>query len=412
MVKFTPSLVGIAAIVSIVSANQDVWGQCGGIDWTGTTTCTAGNSCQYQNAHYSQCIPVSILEQSASVTSIVSSGSTPTISGGLPGATSQAKLNTVAKMSGKKYFGTATDNPELDDTAYTAILNDNRQFGQLTPANSMKWDATEPARGTFTFTEGDQIANLAKSNGQLLRGHNCVWHNQLPSWVTSGNFDAPTLQSIITTHCSTVVGHYKGQPITTRVNIVSLMSHHAEPFNDDGTFQTDVFFETLNTSYITTALNAAKAADPSTKLYINEFNIEFEGTDSTAMQNLIKSLKSAGTQIDGIGMQFHMIVGELPGGLASNMQAFASLGVEVAITELDIRMTLPATAALYEQQKADYQTVISACQSVSECIGITIWDWTDEFSWIPGTFAGQGAACPWDATFLRKPAFDGIVAGF
>lgn len=57
----------------------------------------------------------------------------------LPTATSRAELNTVAKAVGKKYFGTATDNPELNDTAYTAILDDNRVFGQITPANSMKW---------------------------------------------------------------------------------------------------------------------------------------------------------------------------------------------------------------------------------------------------------------------------------
>lgn len=38
-----------------------------------------------------------------------------------------------------------------------------------------------------------------------------MWYSQLPSWVTAGNFNASTLASIITTHCSTVVGHYKGQ---------------------------------------------------------------------------------------------------------------------------------------------------------------------------------------------------------
>ena len=91
-------------------------------------------------------------------------------------------------------------------------------------------DATEPQRGTFTFANGDVVANLAKANGQLLRGkysrdshavlacmltcvigHNCVWHNQLPSWVSNGNFNATTLASIVANHCSTVVSHYKGQ---------------------------------------------------------------------------------------------------------------------------------------------------------------------------------------------------------
>ena len=54
-------------------------------------------------------------------------------------APSGPQLNLVAKSHGKLYFGTATDNPELNDTAYTAILDDNRMFGQITPANSMKW---------------------------------------------------------------------------------------------------------------------------------------------------------------------------------------------------------------------------------------------------------------------------------
>ena len=48
-------------------------------------------------------------------------------------------LNNLAKAAGKKYFGTATDNPELTNTAYVAILDTLAEFGQLTPANSMKW---------------------------------------------------------------------------------------------------------------------------------------------------------------------------------------------------------------------------------------------------------------------------------
>jgi endo-1,4-beta-xylanase len=98
------------------------------------------------------------------------------------------------------------------------------------------------------------------------------------------------------------------------------------------------------------------------------------------MINLVKSLKAAGTPIDGVGIQGHLIVGEVPSkaALVANYEAFTALGIEIAITELDIRMTLPETPALLAQQKADYQTVISACKAVAGCVGVTIWDYTDK----------------------------------
>ncbi len=135
------------------------------------------------------------------------------------------------------------------------------------------------------------------------------------------------------------------------------------------------------------------------------------------MQNLVTSLKSAGVPIHGIGFESHFIVGELPADIQQNMEAFTALGVEVSITELDIRMTLPSTDALLAQQKQDYQTVIAACMAVEGCAGMTVWDYTDkvchnlllsisnvltsfQYSWVPTTFSGQGAACPWDEVSL------------
>ena len=64
---------------------------------------------------------------------------TPTTTSISTKSTSIAELNLLAKLEGKLYFGTATDNNELTDAAYTAILDDNTMFGQITPANSMKW---------------------------------------------------------------------------------------------------------------------------------------------------------------------------------------------------------------------------------------------------------------------------------
>lgn len=47
----------------------------------------------------------------------------------LPGA--EAQLNKLAKAAGKLYFGSATDNGELSDTAYVNILKNTDEFGQI-----------------------------------------------------------------------------------------------------------------------------------------------------------------------------------------------------------------------------------------------------------------------------------------
>lgn len=96
------------------------------------------------------------------------------------------------------------------------------------------------------------------------------------------------------------------------------------------------------------------------------------------MRNLVKQLKKDKVPIDGVGIQAHLIVGSVPTTIRENLQAYTDLGIEVALTELDIRMPTPATPELLEQQKKDYQTVIAACRAVKKCVGVTIWDWTDK----------------------------------
>jgi len=42
------------------------------------------------------------------------------------------QLSTLAIGAGKKYFGTATDNPELTDAPYVAQLRNTADFNQIT----------------------------------------------------------------------------------------------------------------------------------------------------------------------------------------------------------------------------------------------------------------------------------------
>ncbi|KAK3115096.1 hypothetical protein LTR53_005912 [Teratosphaeriaceae sp. CCFEE 6253] len=305
-------------------------------------------------------------------------------------------LNSAIIAAGKLYFGTATENPS--DAGYQKQLTNTADFGQLTPANSMKWDTIEASRGSFNFAGGDAIADLAAKNGQKLRCHTLVWYSQLPSWVSSGGFDNATLIEVMTDHITAEVTHYKGQCYAWDV------VNEAISDNGDGSWRNSVFYETIGEAFIPIAFAAAAAADPDAKLYYNDYNVESDSPKATAALNIVKLIQSYGVKIDGIGMQSHFIVGETPSKAAqvANMEAFEALGVEVAITELDICTDTPVTSAAQTQQATDYASTMGACMAVEACIGVTLWDWTDKYSWIPGVFPGTGSALPWNENLEVK----------
>jgi endo-1,4-beta-xylanase len=305
-------------------------------------------------------------------------------------------LGELAEAKGR-YFGSATDNPELSDTRYTQILGS--EFSQITVGNTMKWQYTEPSQGRFDYTAAEEIADLAESNGQSVRGHTLVWHNQLPSWVN--DVPAGELLGVMRNHITHEVDHFQGRLI--HWDVVN------EAFEEDGSRRQSVFQQKIGDSYIAEAFKSARAADPDVKLYYNDYNIEGIGPKSDAVYEMVKSFKAQGIPIDGVGMQAHLIAGQIPASLQQNIRRFADLGVDVALTELDIRMTLPRTAAKDAQQATDYGTVVEACLAVSRCVGITIWDYTDKYSWVPSVFPGQGAALPWDENFAKKPAYHAIA---
>ena len=134
------------------------------------------------------------------------------------------------------------------------------------------------------------------------------------------------------------------------------------------------------------------------------------------MQKLVTSLKARGIKIDGVGLQGHFIVGQTPSlsSQIANLQSFTTLGVEVAYTEVDVRFTsLPPTAAGLAQQGTDYANTVGACLAiVPSCVGITVWDYTDEYSWIPGTFSGEGDACLWYSNYTVHPVSLRFLSAF
>jgi endo-1,4-beta-xylanase len=316
-----------------------------------------------------------------------------------PGTSSAASgLGGIAEASGR-YVGTAVDPGRVNDGSYGTILD--TEFNSVTAENAMKWDALQPSQGQYNWTNADTVMRRAEANGQLVRGHTLVWHSQTPQWVQ--NLSATQLRQAMVDHITTVMTRYKGR--IAHWDVVN------EAFNDDGTRRQSFWQQKLGDSYIADAFRAARAADPSAKLYINDYSTDAINSKSTAIYNLVSQFKQQGVPIDGVGFQAHLIINQVPSNFQQNLQRFADLGLDVAITELDIRMQTPSDTSKLAAQRSDYQKSFAACWAVTRCKGVTIWGITDKFSWIPDVFPGQGAALVWNENYQKKSAYDGSVAG-
>ncbi|CAP62292.1 uncharacterized protein PODANS_5_12430 [Podospora anserina S mat+] len=315
-----------------------------------------------------------------------------------------AQLHELAVRAGLQYFGTALREGALNsDAQFAAILRDTREFGQIVPENGQKWESTQPSRGQFTYSQGDITANEAKRNSQFLRCHTLVWHSQLPSWVASGSWTRATLTSVIDTHMANVMGHYKG--VCGHWDVVN------EAINDDGTWRDSVFYRVFGTDYLPLSFELAKKHDPETKLYYNDYNLEYNQAKTDRAVEIVRIIQAAGAPIDGVGFQGHLIVGSTPSraNLATTLRRFTALGVDVAYTELDIRhSSLPASSQAQVTQGNDFANVVGSCLDVPRCVGVTVWSFTDKYSWVPSTFNGAGDALIYDSQFRKKAAWTSI----
>ncbi|KAJ3509015.1 hypothetical protein NLJ89_g5441 [Agrocybe chaxingu] len=152
-----------------------------------------------------------------------------------------------------------------------------------------------------------------------------------------------------------------------------------EVLNEDGTLRRSVFSNVIGEAFITIAFQAARDADSSAKLYLNEYNILENNAKRHVMIALVNRINASSKLIDGLGAEVYANVNESSySRKAGSLRTFHQAGmideVQPALTELASTGLEVAITYAYIPGNApnDWAMLTKACLAVPSCVSLTI----------------------------------------
>ena len=322
--------------------------------------------------------------------------------------------------AGKFLVGTAGDLKGYSDAE---LANIKTQYDILTPENCMKPQPTHPSEDTYNFTIPDAMVEWCQLNGIKVWGHTLLWHAQTGRWFFQGTDGQPATRELamvrLKKHIFTLVGRYKGRVIGW--DVVN------EAIADSGAGETEnlrnrSWYTTIGPDVLTMAFKWAHEADPDAKLFYNDYNIEQGAVENkgkhASSMILLKRLIAEGAPINGVGIQGHWQLDTNLADVEKAITDYASLGLEVSITELDVTATGSNSGAFgingsdrpipkenYQKQAEVYKKLFEIFKRHSDVIDrVTFWGISDSRSWR----RGQDALL-FDGQLQPKPAFKAVL---
>jgi endo-1,4-beta-xylanase len=329
----------------------------------------------------------------------LAAGAAPTLTARAYDAAKNATTSTPVSVvvSRRVPLGAAVSwNGLSGDAAYQSAFL--KYYDSMTPETAMKWDAIEPQVGVFDYSSADKLVSYASQHGKLLRGHVLVWGSALPAWLTGRAWTPDDLRAVLKRHIQTVIGHYRG-----KVRVWDVVN---EAWNWDGTYRQNFWYQNLGPSYVEDAFRWAHEADPTAKLFYNDYSAERTNTKSNDIYAMLQDFKARGVPVDGVGFEAHAWRDWLASesDLSSNLTRFGNLGLDVELTEMDVKTSELSGTTVDEKlsQEADiYGRYARFCRSVPACKRLTVWGVGDAASWLG----------PWemplllDGGYAPKPAY-------
>lgn len=308
-----------------------------------------------------------------------------------PGASSNEK---GLKDYFKNYFtmGVAVSPQSLKGDEAALIL---RHFQSITPENAMKMGPIHPEENRYNWRDADAIVDFAQRNNLKLRGHVLCWHEQTPSWLfvdqNGKDVSKEVLLQRLKEHITTVVSRYKGKIYAWDV------VNEVIADEDDKFYRDTPWYRICGDEFITRAFEYAHAADPGALLFYNDYNSE-KPVRRDKICKLVKQLKDNGVPIHGVGLQGHWnIYDPTEKDLRDALEKYASLGLEVQITELDVSIypweknprprregeSDALTPELEKKQIEFYKMAFRLMREYDKAItAVTFWNISDRSTWL------------------------------
>jgi endo-1,4-beta-xylanase len=323
-----------------------------------------------------------------------------------------------------KYFpiGVAV-NPRMIQPGPDAELI-KAQFSSLTPENAMKMGPIHPEENRYFWKDADAIVDFAQQNKLLVRGHTLCWHNQTPRWFFTDSTGKQVTREVLLArmkqHINDVVGRYKGKIYAWDV------VNEAVPDTGTSIYRKSKFYEILGEEYIEKAFEYAHAADPSAQLFYNDYNTE-NATKRDKIYQLLKKLKDKGVPINAVGLQGHWSIYEpTKQEMEESITRFASLGLKVQITEMDVSVypkeherrarrdtdKSEFTSVMNDKQAAQYKMLFEVFRKHKDKLtGVTFWNLSDKYSWLDSFPVPNRKDSPllFDQNYQPKKAFFEVV---
>ena len=301
------------------------------------------------------------------------------------------------------------------------------QFNSLTPENVMKMAAIHPKENLYYWKDADSVVAYARRNGLKVRGHNLCWHQQTPDWMFKDSAGKQVTKEVLLQrlkeHITAVVSRYKGSIYAWDV------VNEAVSDKGDEYLRNSLWYQKCGEDYIAKAFEYAHEADPDAILFYNDYG-EINPAKRKKIIRLINQLKAANVPVQGIGLQCHWSIDTpLKNQLDSILKEFASTGLTVQITELDMSV-YPAhqqavsgkdlfyTDTTFNPKRESlqidqYKTCFQLFRKYKAAItGITFWNLSDRHSWLDNFPIKGRKDYPllFNTNLQPKKSFDAIIS--